>query len=259
MYEITSGEIAQWIGRVFWPMIRISGMMLVAPVFSNQNIPNRIRVALIVLLTIVAVPMVREVPAVDPLSVEGIMISLQQLLIGLLSGFLISAAFSIVVMAGENIAFKMGLGFATMADPQNNMSVPIVSQFLLLISSLVFIALGGHFLLLSLILQSFETLPISVNGIVGQDLMTVVEWGSQMFAGSLLLAIPVITILILVNMALGIMTRAAPQLNIFSVGFPITLMIGLFLILTIFLPSMLPKLTRIWGGAFEVVSQLLGV
>ena len=256
--EFSGAEITAWVGAFFWPLTRLTGMMLVAPIFSNQQIPRQVKAAFLISITVLVAPMIDSVPAVEPFSFAGLLVIAQQFFIGMMGGFLINMAFSIVVMAGESVAFKMGLGFATMADPQNGMSVPILSQFLLLTASLIFMALGGHLLLLEILVLSFKTLPIGPDSFTIDQLYAVVMWGSQMFAGALLLALPVIVILTLINIALGIMTRAAPQLNIFSVGFPITLLTGLVLVLTVFLPTMIPRVIAFWSEGFSALRQLVG-
>ncbi len=233
--------------------------MISAPFFSHRLIPIRIKIVLTVALTVTMAPLVMSVPAVEPLSLAGLFISANQILIGIAMGFMLTLGFSVIIMAGENVAFKMGLGFATMADPQNGQSVPILSQFLLIVCTLLFLAIGGHLLLLELLGQSFKTLPIGVIGLSRESMWTMVTWGTQMFAGAIILSLPVIVILTLVNLALGVMTRAAPTLNIFSVGFPISLFLGLVVVLYVLLPVLGPHMESIWLDVFNVVREILGI
>lgn len=257
--DFTTAEITAWIGNFFWPFMRIGGLMVSAPIFSHNSLPVRIRIVLSVALAVMIFPMIGNIPQVEPLSVAGIVISINQVLIGIAMGFLMNMGFSVIIMAGENVAFKMGLGFATMANPQSGVSVPIVSQFLLIVATLLFLALGGHILLLEILLQSFKTLPIGAIGLTRDHFWDIIAWGTEMFAGALILSIPAIIILTMINLALGIMTRAAPTLNIFSVGFPLTLLSGMVIILVIFIPAIPVHMSAVWRSIFLLIRQILGL
>ncbi len=239
--------------------MRIGGLMVSAPIFSHNSLPVRIRIVLSVALAVMIFPMIDEIPQVEPLSVAGVVISINQVLIGIAMGFLMNMGFSVIIMAGENVAFKMGLGFATMANPQSGVSVPIISQFLLIVATLLFLSLGGHILLLDILLQSFKTLPIGAIGLTRDHFWDILTWGTEMFAGAVILSIPAIMILTMINLSLGIMTRAAPTLNIFSVGFPLTLLSGLVIILVIFIPSIPIHMSAIWRSIFLLTRQILGL
>ncbi|THB64392.1 MAG: flagellar biosynthetic protein FliR [Gammaproteobacteria bacterium] len=257
--DFTTAEITGWVGRYGWLFMRLSGLMISAPFFSHRLIPVRIKIALTLALTIMMAPMVDTVPQVEPLSVMGLIISVNQVIIGIAMGFLIGLGFSVIVMAGENISFKMGLGFATMADPQNGTSVPILSQFLLILCTLMFLSIGGHVILLEILVTSFKSLPIGVTGFSTEGMWKIITWGSAMFAASIILSLPVVVILTLVNLALGVMTRAAPTLNIFSVGFPISLLLGLVMVLYVLLPALSNQMTAIWLELFSYLRHILGI
>lgn len=257
--DFTTAEITQWVGKYMWLFMRLGGLMVSAPFFSHRLIPIRIKIVLTMALTVMMAPMVTSVPAVDPISLPGLVISVNQVLIGIAMGFLVTLAFSVIIMAGENVSFKMGLGFATMADPQNGQSVPILSQFLLIVCTLLFLAIGGHLILLELLSLSFKSMPIGVVGISRDGIWQLVSWGSQMFAGAIILSLPVIVILTLINLALGVMTRAAPTLNIFSVGFPISLLLGLIIVLVIMLPVIMPQMGKVWADIFNVIRDILNI
>jgi flagellar biosynthetic protein FliR len=179
-------------------------------------------------------------------------------LIGVLIGLLLAASFQAVTIAGESISLAMGLGFATMVDPQSGASVPVLSQFLLILTTLLFLSLGGHLMLIELIATSFETMPIAGVGLVRADLIGVAAFGSQMFAGAVLIALPAVVTLLVIQLAMGIMTRAAPQMNIFSVGFPITILLGFLVVLFFVLPVLQPRMLQLWGAAFGAARKLLG-
>jgi flagellar biosynthetic protein FliR len=150
----------------------------------------------------------------------------------------------------------MGLGFASMIDPNNGVSVPVIAQLLVIIGTLLFLALGGHLLLIQLVVNSFQSLPISPTGLERESFWAIVNWGSQMFIGAIWVAIPALVSMLVVTLALGVMTRAAPQLNIFSVGFPVTMFLG-FIIIMLILPGILPRFNKMMLEAMQL-SQSIG-
>ncbi|MBA1146991.1 flagellar biosynthetic protein FliR [Ectothiorhodospiraceae bacterium WFHF3C12] len=254
---ITTAEIAAWVGSFMWPFLRVGAMLMAAPIFGNMMVPVRVRVLFGVALTIAVMPAVGPAPAVGPLSPEGMMIAFQQVLIGVAMGLLVSLAFQAATIAGESISMTMGLAFAQMADPQTGASVPVLSQFLLIVITLLFLAMGGHLMLIELTAESFRMLPLAPEGLVRQDLFDVISWGSQMFVGALLIALPALAVLLTTNMIIGVMTRAAPQMNIFSVGFPITMLVGYVTVLTLVLPSLSGRMSDLWRAAFMTIRQIL--
>mgnify|MGYP001183563307 FL=1 len=254
---LTTAEITAWLGTFAWPWIRVSAMLMAAPVFGHVQVPVRLRVFLGVVLAVAMLPAVGEVPAVDPFSVTALMIAVQQVLIGVLIGLLLSIAFQAIVVAGESISLTMGLGFATMVDPQNG-SVPVLSQFLIILATLVFLGLGGHLMLIELLAVSFELMPVSADGFARADFLAVAAFAAQMFAGAVLIALPAVTVLLGVQLAMGIMTRAAPQMNIFSVGFPVTMLLGFGTVLFLVLPVLTPRMMALWENAFGLARRLVG-
>lgn len=254
---VTAAEIGSWLGQFAWPWLRVSALMMVAPLFGNTLLPVRVRILLGLGLTVLVMPVVGAVPEVDLLSVEALLIAVQQVLIGGLIGFLIAVAFQAVVIAGESIALSMGLGFATMVDPQSGVAMPVLSQFLLILATLLFLSLGGHLMLLELLAESFRSMPVGV-GLTRGDFMAVAAFGSRMFAGAVLIALPAVVVLLIVQLAMGVMTRAAPQMNIFSVGFPITMLLGFLTVLALVLPTLQSRLVGVWSEAFAATRTLLG-
>ncbi len=243
-----------------WPMLRISALMLTAPIFSQGAFNLRLRILLALALTWLVYPL-HDWPVIDPTSAQGLKEIANQILIGALAGLILQVVVAALVIAGQSAAASMGLSMASMVDP-NMGNVPVISQFLFLLGALVLVSSGGHAILLGLILESFSTLPIG-TGILGQEgsqnaMGLVLRWSSMMFMGGLLVALPVMVALLFVNIGVGIVTRAAPSLNIFSVGFPAAI-VGGFLILFIFLGSMVGRMEWLWVQAFDIVRDLLGV
>jgi len=182
--------------------------------------------------------------------------AIAQIMIGLTSGFILQLVFAAVVFAGQGIALSMGLGFSMMVDPQSGQQVPVIAQLYTVTTTLIFISLDGHLLLIQMLLDSFKTLPIGIDGIDKAGIWSILAWSSRMFAGGLLLAMPVIASLLLVNIIFGVAARAAPQLQIFSVGFPVTLMLGLLLVWKT-LPDMLDQFSGMLTDAYDLIGQLL--
>lgn len=236
--------------------MRISAMFVTVPLFSLRGVPARVRLILSVVLTLVVMPLLPDYAMVEMFSYQGFMVGIAQVMIGLTSGFIVQMVFSALLFAGQGVALSMGLGFASMVDPQNGQQVPVIAQFYVMASTLIFLSVDGHLLLIKMLMDSFTSLPIGIEGITKANIWTIITWSSRMFAGGLLLTMPIVVSLLLVNISFGVATRAAPQLNIFSVGFPITLMLGLLLI-WITLPDVLDQFTGILNDAYDLVGKLL--
>ncbi len=250
--NITGAELMSWMATLLWPFLRISAMFAAAPILSARSVPIRIRVLLAFFIAWLLVPVIPEPPTVDLISGEALVISVYQVLIGVAMGFILQMVFAAFVIAGQSIATAMGLGFASMVDPQNGVQVPVISQAFLIMATLIFLALNGHLLFIEVLANSFHNMPIGEFSPSPEALWQLVIWGSDMFAGGMLVALPAVAALLLVNLAFGVTSRAAPQLNIFAVGFPIMIMLGIaFLILT--LPTITGHLSRLLTEALGLI------
>jgi len=251
-----SADIIERLSTFLWPMLRISAMVMTSPPFSGSAITVRIRVLLAAVLTWMVYPL-HVWPVIDPLSAEGLVEIFNQLLIGAAMGLILQIVVAALTVAGQTMSSAMGLAMANMIDP-NVGNVPTLSQFLIVCSTLIFVAMGGPGLLLGLILESFRTLPIGTS-ILNQDVYgRMVQWSSMMFLGALLLALPVIATLLFVNIGLGVVTRAAPSLNIFAIGFPAMIAAG-FLVLIISMDVMGARIQWLWQQSFLTVRDLLRI
>src|SRR5882672_2199346 len=212
-----------------WPFFRIAGAFMVAPVFGARLVPMRVRMALTVAATVVIAPLL---PAGQPfeLSLSTAIVVAQEVVVGIAMGFCLQMIFDALIVAGQTIAMGMGLGLATMIDPQRGISVPVVSQFFVILGLLIFLSLGGHLATVRLLADSFSMLPLGSTP-SRDGLWQLVSWGSQMFAGAVRIALPAATALLIANIAFGVMSRAAPTLNLFAVGLPAGLLIGFLLLL----------------------------
>lgn len=230
MLEFTALDLNGWVSQYFYPFARIAGCLGVMPLLGSKLVPRQIRILLSVAITLIVAPLIPAVPDVEPLSLASFTIILQQMLIGIVLGFMVEIVTQIFILAGQLIAMQTGLGIATTVDPAQGISVVVVSQWFLFLVSLTFLALNGHLVVIEVVVESFYTMPISDRGWNAEDYGKMILWGGWMFASALVIALPALTSLLIVNFAFGVMTRAAPQLNIFALGFPVTMMVGLAII-----------------------------
>lgn len=256
--DMTAAEASAFVATLFWPFMRISAMMMAMPAIGTRLVPVRIRIVASMAITLLVIPLIPDVPTVEALSFSGLLISVQQILIGIAMGFVLQMVLGALTITGEAISMGMGLGFATMVDPQNGVSVPVISQFFLIVGTLLFLSLGGHLLLIQLLVESFNTLPIAEIGVTRESFWAIVNFGSQMFVGAVWVGIPAIIAILVLTLAMGVMTRAAPQLNIFSVGFPITIFMG-FVILWLVLPTFTDHINRLMLEAMKISQSIVKV
>lgn len=226
MISFTSAQLDAWLVAFIWPFTRILGLVASAPVIGRPQFPARAKVGLAILISIVITPGLPALPKIDPASWAGLFMLAHELAIGLALGFLMRLVFTAVEMAADLMGLQMGLGFAQFYDPQAAAAVPVLGRFFGLAAALAFLAIDGHLLLFAVLGESFTTMPIG-GGASGAFWKVLASWGGNMVFSALSLALPVIAALLITNLALGVLTRVAPQLNIFAVGFPITLLIGL--------------------------------
>lgn len=250
MIELTTGEMNTWIAGLLWPLTRILGLITAAPLFGNKSVPVRVKVALGVMLAAIMAPTIPAAPAADPLSLAGFLILLQELLIGLSMGFAMRVIFAAIEMAGEVSSMTMGLGFATFFDPLSQGRSSAVSQFMALVATMAFLAVNAHLVLLEALAESFYTLPISASPISVGAPYEMARWGGKIFAAGLQMALPIVAALLITNIALGILTRAAPQLNLFGIGFPITLGVGL-LVISLLMPYLGGPIQNLFNQGLE--------
>ena len=227
MLELTDAQIATWVASFILPLFRIAAVLMTMPVFGTKMVPARIRLYFAVAITVVVVPGLPPMPEVNPLSLSGLLLIAEQILIGAVFGLSLQLFFQIFVVAGQVVAIQMGMAFASMVDPVNGVNVAVVSQFMTMLVSILFLLMNGHLVVFEVLTESFTTLPVGSALVVNHFWELAGRMGWVLGAG-LLLILPVIAALLVVNIAFGVMTRAAPQLNIFSIGFPLTLVMGMF-------------------------------
>lgn len=221
MLTFTSAQLDAWFAVYFWPFVRILALFSSAPIFYHKAIPKRLKVALAVIITFILAP---TLPAATG---EPGYLLVQQLLVGLSIGLGLQLMFAAFTIAGDLLGLQMGLSFASFIDPQNSTHTPLIGSFLTLIATLVFLAMNGHLMIIAGIAESFHVLPVGTNATAAADWHALALLGAEMFRVGLHLALPVLATMLILNLALGVLARAAPQLNIFAVGFPATILIGL--------------------------------
>lgn len=223
MLSITSAQLDAWIAAFAFPLVRILGVIASAPFWNVAAIPRRVRLILGLAITVALAPVLPPMPAVAPASGTGIWILLQQVLIGVGMGFAMRIVYSAIDVAGEFIGLQMGLSFATFYDPLSSSQTPVISEFIGLLTMLLFLSFNGHLMYVATLAQSFTAIPVSATPLGLGSWLNLAELGGKMFAAGLLLALPVIVALMITNLALAVLTRVAPQLNIFAIGFTLTL------------------------------------
>ncbi len=248
MITLDSATLNAWIAAWIWPFIRVLALLNTAPVFDSKSISRKVRFGLTAMMAILLSGILPPPPTLS--DTQAMLILAQQIMVGASLGFTLKLIFSGFDMAGDFIGLQMGLSFAQFIDPQRNSSSPLIGSLLSLIASLIFFSLNGHLMMLAAITKTFEMVPIGVD-FSFLDAKRIVLIGGMLFAIALQIALPVLAALLTANVVLGILTRAAPQMNIMSIGFAVTLLTG-FWVLWMSLPY--------FSGIFEqTVMRILQV
>ena len=247
MMQITFTDITQWLGVLWWPFIRFTGLFLIAPFFGDKAIPVRVKLLFAFIFSLLLAPMVKEVPPFNPFSIDTLLFSFYQLIFGFLIGFAVMIFFTIFSIAGQAISMQMGLAMAVMNDPANGVSIAIIGRIMFITSMLLFLSLDGHLVVLLVFKESFEYWPLN-SPFPFNSIEYVLKMVSWMFATGLLVAVPAIVVMLLSNITFGLMNKAAPSLNVFALGFPMTMLLGLF--------ALMASLTGIGDHYFDLVLEL---
>ncbi|MGZ3235966.1 MAG: flagellar biosynthetic protein FliR [Burkholderiaceae bacterium] len=255
MLTVTTAQMNLWIAAFIWPLTRILGLIAAAPLFGNVSVPATIKIAFGALLALMVAPNLHDFPTVDPMSMAGLLILAQQLVIGLSMGFAMRIVFAGVEMAGEVIGLTMGLGFATFFDPQSQGRSSAISQFLSLLILMLYLAANVHLMMIAALFDSFNTLPIAAGPLGAHSMQKLATWGGIIFSAGVQLSLPIVAALLITNAALGILTRAAPQLNIFGIGFPIALGAG-FIMISLALPYLASPFGRLLQDGIDQIHQI---
>lgn len=256
MIQLTSDQWLHWVSLYFWPLLRILALIATAPILSEKSVPKRVKLGLGVLIAIIVAP---SLPATDVTIFSGnaLWLALQQILIGTLIGFTMQLAFAAVRTAGELIGLQMGLSFATFVDPGSHLSMPVLARIMDLLALLLFLTFNGHLWLISALVDTFHTLPVGGDPLNANAFMALTRTGGLIFLNGLMLALPVITLLLTLNLALGMLNRMAPQLSVFVIGFPITLTVGIILMAAL-MPLIAPFCEHLFSELFNLLANIIG-
>jgi flagellar biosynthetic protein FliR len=253
--SFTTVQLNAWIFGLLWPLTRILGLITAAPVFGNTGVPMLIKLTLGVTLAAIVAPIIPPVPTVDPTSWAGLLVAGQEMLIGVAMGFSMRLVFAAIEFGGEIASSTMGFSFASFFDPSSAGRTSAISQFLALVATLAFLAMNAHLVMIEALVESFFTLPISGSPMSLTAPLEMVRWGGRIFASGLQISLPIVAALLVTNIALAILTRAAPQLNLFGIGFPITLGAG-FLVISITLPYLGTPLQNLFNQGIEASRRI---
>jgi flagellar biosynthetic protein FliR len=251
---LATGQLEAYVAQGFFPFARIGACLMVAPMFGARFVPPRTRIILAVALTALVAPMI-PAPQIAPFSPQGFVVVFQQLLIGVAMGFALQVVFDALALAGQLLANSMGLSFAFNIDPLRGSSTPALGQLYVILATLTFLALGGHLALIEMLVAGLYGMPIGTAGLGQEGLWSLILWGGQLFSGAIGIALPGVTALLIVNLAFGVVSRAAPSLNLFAVGFPVSLVIGLLVVLAGIGPLQ-SSFTELLATGFEFLRSL---
>jgi flagellar biosynthetic protein FliR len=253
---LATGQLEAWVAQVFFPFARIGACLMVAPMFGARFVPARTRIILAVAITALVVPLI-PAPAIKPFSPEGATVVFQQLLIGVAFGFALQVVFDALALAGQLLANSMGLSFAFNVDPLRGSSTPALGQLYVILATLTFLSLGGHVAIIEMLVAGLYSLPVGTSGLGQEGLWALILWGGTLFSGAIGIALPGVTALLIVNLAFGVVSRAAPSLNLFAVGFPVSLVVGLLVVL-VGIGPMLDGFTRLLAQGFDFLRAVQG-
>lgn len=254
--SVTSDQLNLWLVSFLWPFVRMIALVGSAPVLGEAAVPRPVKVIIAVLLALVITPTLEAAPAVPLISVAGLWILIQQILIGAAMGFSMRMVFAAVQVAGEYVGLQMGLSFATFFDPTSGGNTMVLARLLNVIAMLIFLSIDGHLTLIRTLAESFQTLPISEAPLARGGWMLLVSAGAHIISGGLMLALPLIATLLSLNLAMGILNRVSPQFSIFSVGFPITLLAGVGM-MQLLMQYIAPFLEPRFGAGFQLIPEFL--
>lgn len=254
MVSFTDAQLQVWLATFLWPLARVLGLLMTAPFLSDSAVPAMVKILLGGMITLAIAPALGPMPAVAVGSWEGLAILAREVAIGAALGMVIQLMFGAVSLAGELAGTQMGLGFSTLYDPASESSTTSLTAVLTTLAGLTFFAIDGHLALIGALIQTFHTLPVEGRGLHGGGLHALAAYGGVLCLHGASMALPLTMTMIIINVALGMLSRAAPQLNIFSIGFPITLGAGV-LMLSLGMPEWLRAFDRLWEVAFDGVAR----
>ncbi|MEO8856867.1 MAG: flagellar biosynthetic protein FliR [Burkholderiaceae bacterium] len=251
MISFSEAQIVAWISPIFWPFLRVLAVFTAAPIFSSRSFPLRLKIGLAFLIAFAAQPSLSNQPVISLNGMEALGVVVQQVGVGLAIGLVVRIVFGAFELAGQVVGFQMGLGFAAFFDPSTSGQSSAMGRFYANMASLLFIALNGHLMVMMGVVQSFEAFPVDQNFLQALSAMRIHELGADLIASAFWISLPVVAMLMFTNLALGIVSRVAPQMNIYAIGFPVTLTVGL-----IGVAATLPMLDQPFAALMERMLEI---
>ncbi|MDX7990808.1 flagellar biosynthetic protein FliR [Xenorhabdus littoralis] len=255
MIPFDSNTLSHLVSDFFWPLARLLALFSMAPIFSEKQMPIKVRIGLALMVTALLVPNIPS-PQIPIFSIAGIWVLIQQILIGMALGLTMQIAFAVVRYAGEVLGLQMGLSFATFFDPTGGPNMPILARIFNMLIMLLFLVFDGHLWLLSILADTFYSIPIQSAQLNPKGFLLLAQSASLIFINGMMLAMPMITLLLVLNFSLGMLNRMTPQLSVFVVGFPLTLTVGIFTLSLLF-PMLVPFTERLFGEIFDRLAVII--
>jgi flagellar biosynthesis protein FliR len=255
MFSVTYAQLNAWMAAFLWPLVRILALVATGPVFGNMSVSTPVKIGLSCFITITVAPTLGPMPPYTVFSAMGVWIIVNQFLIGAALGLTMQIVFNVIEATGEFVGLGMGLGFATFFDAQASGSSAVLSSYMNVFGMLVFLVLDGHLQMISALVATFQTLPISADMLAAAGWRAYANYGGTIFSMGLLLSLPVVAALLIANLALGILNRAAPQIGVFQIGFPLTMLVGM-LLLQLMVPNMVPFFSRLFDNGIEQMGRV---
>jgi flagellar biosynthetic protein FliR len=253
--DIPIDRLVETLALYVWPFVRIGAFLMVMPLVGGSFVPTKVRLLLAVVLTLVLAPVIPTMPSLDVLSAAGLVTVIQEVAIGAAMGFLVQLVFDAIALGGQVIGMSMGLGFAVFLDRARGINIPVLGQLFLMLGMLVFLSLNGHLAMIQLLAESFYAWPVTTGGLTMPVLTELLTWTSQLFVFAVKISLPAITAILVVNMAFGVMSRAAPTLNLFAVGFPVTMLLG-FAVIFLNMEVLVENVSEFLNLSLSMISQL---
>ncbi len=256
MVDIQLTPIIEQLNNYIWPFVRIGAFLMVMPVVGGTFVPARVRLLVAIALTVVIAPVIPTASTPEVLSAMGLVTMIQEIGIGVALGFLVQLVFDAIALGGQVIGMSMGLGFAVFVDKTRGVNIPVLGQMFLMLGMLVFLAMDGHLALIQLLAGSFEAWPLGTAPMSTEVVSQMLEWTAWLFIFATKIALPAVTSILVVNLAFGAMSRAAPTLNLFAVGFPVAMLLG-FAVIFLNMDALIENVTSFLSISLSAVSALL--
>jgi len=255
LLSFTDAQLSGWIGQFFWPFLRILALFAAAPAFSSVAIPMRAKVALAFVIAVAVAGTVKQTAPLD-LSWSTAVLAIEQVLIGVAIGFSMQLTLAALGLAGEFVGLQMGFGFASLFDIQSGFQVPVMANFFSLVALLLFVALNGHLVMLGVLVKSFAVVPIAVgSGVTADGWRSLARAGATLFQMGFWLSLPIIAVLLMTHLAVGFVSRVAPQFNVMSVGFSLFMWVGIAALIAL-VPFFVPAVEHVIETGLALVGAL---